>query len=261
MNDTSDGVSSRLLSLVRSDNLDLYILAASALIFTVLGVFGISSLRTTSSVILGFLALLAVSQARSRHSIARIAASQGHTTSLFEFDFPPELPPQRAMAKDLLYIGISGARTVQSMRNDIRRMLPAGATIRVLLIDPTAGHLVREAASQSTAPFEADRLASRIRNSLDELATLCADTGGNLEIRVTSFVPRLNINSINARTPSGVIYVQHYEYRATIGEPRPIFRLDAQDGYWYTHFVDEAERMWDDGNPWPLAPTTSAPSH
>src|SRR5207244_3455000 len=43
----------------------------------------------------------------------------------------------------------------------------------------------------------------------------------------------------------------HYEYRAQ-SEASPILRLTASDGYWYRHFLDEAERMWADGLPWPL---------
>ncbi len=52
---------------------------------------------------------------------------------------------------------------------------------------------------------------------------------------------------------NGAVYVQHYEYEPK-GEAAPIFRLGAARSRWYGHFVDEAERMWQAGLPWPLQP-------
>jgi hypothetical protein len=50
--------------------------------------------------------------------------------------------------------------------------------------------------------------------------------------------------------------LQHYEHRPT-GESAPIFSLRPADGFWYEHFAAEAERLWQDGTPWPFAPAAA----
>jgi hypothetical protein len=71
------GVIGKLTALVgrvaTDANLDLYCLIITALLFTVLGGFGISDVKTLSSAVLALLAFLAFSQIRSRNQIGAIA--------------------------------------------------------------------------------------------------------------------------------------------------------------------------------------------
>ena len=59
-----------LVRVINDDNLDLYLLGSIAGVFTVLGATGISDVKTSSSVVLALLALLAFSQIRSRRQIS-----------------------------------------------------------------------------------------------------------------------------------------------------------------------------------------------
>jgi len=67
----------RILTRIATDeSLDLYILAVTAFIFTILGITGISSVTDLTSIILALLAVLALSQIRSRRHVAAIANAQ-----------------------------------------------------------------------------------------------------------------------------------------------------------------------------------------
>jgi hypothetical protein len=238
--------------LVTDESLDLYFLAVTAFIFTILGATGVSSLNDLASIILGLLAVLALSQIRSRRHVAAIAESQRRDPfSLLTTRFPPDLIERRAAASDLLLIGTTMSRTVQgSSREDMRQMLIRGGRIRVLLLDPSNEELVRAASIRSLGGLSPDRLKARVLGTLDELAGL-GKSLGELEIRVTSFPPTIGMSVMDGEGADGVLVVQHNEYKPS-REAAPIVRLERKDGFWFSHFLAEAERIWADGIPWPL---------
>jgi hypothetical protein len=239
---------------LRDENLDLYILVFAALVFTVLGAVNISSVATLSSVTLGALAFLALSQVRSRRYVAEMARSREiDPLAILRTEFPPDLVQRRASATQYLYIGVSMARTVQTMRNDLRRLLLNGAKVRVLLLDPTDETSLRHAAARAGSNADPTRLAARINGSIEEITFLRDETHGDVEIRVLRNMPAMSVNAIDTQSPSGTICVQHYEFRAP-AEALPIIQLEGRDGFWYQHFVLEAERMWEGGSPWPPPP-------
>ncbi len=145
-------------------------------------------------------------------------------------------------------------RTVQgSSREDMRRVLLRSGRIRVLLLDPSNDELLAQAASKHRASLSPERLRARILGTLDEVASLRDGTGGQLEIRVASFALTAGINAVDAESPDGILVVQHYEHKPP-EEAAPIICLKRTDGFWFSHFAAEAERMWEDGTPWPLSP-------
>jgi len=246
----------RILSRIATDeSLDLYILAVAALIFTILGITGIASVTDLTSIILALLAVLALSQIRSRRHVTAIANAQhADPLSIFSADFPADLTQRRAAATNLLLIGMTMSRTVQgSARVDMRRVLQRGGKIRVLLLDPTNDELLVQAATKHQAYLSLERLRARVLGTMDELAGLRDGTGGQLEIRVVSFALTTGINAVDAESPDGILVVQHYEHRPQ-DEPAPIICLKRTDGFWFSHFAAEAERIWEDGTPWPLSP-------
>ncbi len=202
--------------------------------------------------ILALLAVLALSQIRSRHHVAVIAKSQHEgPLALLGTDFPTDLIERRARASDLLMVGTTMSRTVQGAnREDMRRMLARGGKIRALLLDPSNDELVQAVSGRNLNP---GRLKARILGTLDELSGLRDATGGQLEIRVASLAPPMSIGVIDAGTPDGVLIAQHKEYKPA-GEASPIICLNRKDGFWFSHFLAEAERLWEDGTPWPLSP-------
>src|SRR4051812_3527174 len=112
-----DGPVRRVLTrVVNDDNLDLYLLGTVALVFTVLGITGISDVKTTSAVVVALLALLAFSQIRSRKLLEQIHNERhGGATALFARDFSTDLIMRRRQAHDLLLAGDSMSRTVNGM--------------------------------------------------------------------------------------------------------------------------------------------------
>jgi hypothetical protein len=130
------------------------------------------------------------------------------------------------------------------------------ALLAILLMDPTDDALIHAANEHSQHGITADRLKRRIESTLEELAVLQGATNGDLEIRVTSFIPHMGITAIDIGSPNGLIVLQHYEHRPT-GESAPIFSLKPADGFWYEHFIAEAERLWRDGTSWPPGPAVA----
>jgi hypothetical protein len=247
------------IRIVSDEYLDLYILALAALTFTILGFAGVADTKVLASVTLALLAILAYSQIRSRRHVADIAAGQrSDPLSVFQTGFPAELETRRGSASSLLLIGTTMTRTVQGgSLTVLRQMLRSGGKIRVLLMDPTNDVLISAASEHSQRGITADRFKRRVEGTLEELAVLQDATNGDLEIRVASFIPYMGINAIDVGNPNGLIVLQHYEHRP-VGESAPIFSFKPADGFWYEHFAAEAERLWQDGTPWPLAPAAAA---
>ncbi len=246
------------MRIVSDEYLDLYILAVAALAFTILGIVGVASIKVLTSAIVALLAVLAYSQIRSRRHVAEIAKGQrSDPLSLFQAEFPDELETRRGSASSLLLIGISMTRTVQGgSLTVLRRMLRSGGKIRVLVVDPADDALIHTASEHGPHGITASHLKRRVEATLDELAVLRDATGGEVEIRVAPFVPQMGINVIDVGTANGLIVLQHYEHRP-VSESAPIFSLRPVDGFWYEHFAAEAERQWQDGIPWPLAPAAA----
>jgi hypothetical protein len=242
--------------MISDESFDLYILASTAFIFSVFGVAGISSAADLASVILALLAALALSQVRSRQQVTAIVRAQrADPLSIFADVFPADLIERRAAAADLLLIGRTMSRTIQgSSREDMRHALERGARIRVLLLDPSNDELLALTAGKRQAALSLQRLKSRILGTLEELMSLRDTTGGQLEIRVASFALTASINAIDSKTQNGLLVIQHYEHRPS-QEAAPIIQILGKDGFWFHHFLEEAERIWEDGTPWPPDPT------
>jgi Domain of unknown function (DUF5919) len=243
----------RLVALIVFDDyLDLYLLATSALVIAILGVVGVADIKVLASAILGLLAVLAFSQIRSRHNVSQITKAQKpDPLAIFRRTFPDDLDRRRASASSLLLIGLSMSRTVRGISQDgLRAILNSGGSVRVLLLDPSNDELVRAASRHRTYGTSPEGLKKRIQGSLDDLRDLAENSRGDLEIRVTSFIPHMSMNVIDAGRRNGLIAVQHYEYRPA-AEPSPIFCITPSDAMWFEHFAAEAERIWADGDVWP----------
>jgi uncharacterized paraquat-inducible protein A len=81
MADKQGRVRRSLIRVISDDNLDLYLLGTVALVFTMLGITGISDVKTTSAVVVALLALLAFSQIRSRRLLEQIRNEQTRRSS------------------------------------------------------------------------------------------------------------------------------------------------------------------------------------
>jgi hypothetical protein len=86
-----------LRRIVTDDYLDLYLLSAAALTFTALGLIGVSDIKVFTSTILALLAMLALSQVRSRRHFESLAETKTiDPFRLFMSTFPDQLSNLRA---------------------------------------------------------------------------------------------------------------------------------------------------------------------
>jgi hypothetical protein len=195
--------------------------------------------------VLALLALLALSQIRSRHQVARIAAdNKVDPLGRLLKEFPPILESRRASADDLLLIGVVLSRTISSYNRYIGPALNRGARIRIVVFDP---EIADRMAGNSGAPTS--RLGARIRHSLEELQEFL-DRGDQFEMRVMSEPPSSTFNVLDADTPNGLVVLQRRE-AFPIAESAPIIAFTPSDGPWYRRAADEAERIWTASTPWP----------
>ncbi|SFB55795.1 hypothetical protein SAMN05216266_11956 [Amycolatopsis marina] len=246
-------VRSLVQATIKDENLDLYILALVAAAFTVLGVTGLSDAKTLSSVVLGLLALLALSQIKSRKVTQQIRETQGAGSRTFlRREFPADLITRRANASDILLAGRTMSRTVQGMRHDLPPILKNGGRVRIVVLDPTNESLMATANRQISHSLGAEHLRQRIHAILDDLTNMRDRVGGRLEIRVVSSIPSAGFNCLEPAKPNGIVCVQHYEFEPD-GEASPILALTRDDDPWYSHFLAEAERLWHAGSDWPPA--------
>lgn len=237
---------------VGDENLDLYALAGVGVLFTILGVTGLSDVKTLASAVLGLLAILAFSQIKTRKLTQRMSRAQAGAVTL-RTDFPQDLIDRRATASDILLIGLTMTRTVHGMRTGLPAVLKTGGRVRVLVLDPTDESLIATAARHRSYPQEGvDQLRTRIRATLDDLTALRERHGGRLEIRVLSSIPSAGYNCLDVHRPNGAVCVQHYEFHPE-GEAAPIMVFSKDDAPWYRHFGAEAERLWESGAEWPLS--------
>jgi hypothetical protein len=244
----------KLKRAITSRELDLYVLAAAAFVFTLLGTIGLANAAALSSAILALLAFLAVAQIKSRRQVEQITAAQkASAADILRNDFPEVLIERRAGAQTLMLIGISLGRTIETAEIGLRKALSSGTTIRALLVDPSDDAAVRSAASRIGELDSVEHLRASILHSLTRLERWRRDNGGTVEIRVTGVVPHIGVNAIDVDRRDGLLVVQMYEYLPA-REASPIFSLEPKDGLWFDHFAQEAARMWDDARPWPPTP-------
>lgn len=228
---------------------DLWLLIAAAAVFTILGAAGVTSLQTLSSVVLALLAVLAISQLRGREETrALITSWRRSRTDMFETTFPDSYYDARKRAgHSYCFAGMTMQRTLPTMRFDLERVLVNGGSVRLLLPDPEDQALMSMVAASRQNTTTPQRAAEIIRQSLTEMRTI--GDRNRAEVRVTSVLPRVGLNVVDADRPGAFVMVQMYQLRPD-AEPGPIFTLTADDGLWLYHFRDEFEHVWSEGREW-----------
>ncbi len=215
------------------ETIDLWLLVAASLIFTVLGATGIASILVLSSVVLALLALLAVSQIRGRQEVRGLVASwQRSRTSIFEADFPDAYYAARSRsAQSYSFAGMTMQRTFTTMRPDLIRILDNNGTVRILLPDPNNQALMEMVAESRRYGETASDMSNQIRQSIDTAKSLRGTTGRGPKVKLTSILPRVGLNLIDAGLPDALLMVQLYQVRPK-REPGPIFVLTPSDREW-----------------------------
>ena len=241
--------------LLAGDNLEIYTTAVLSLVLAVLGVLGAVGGDVLAAATLATLALLASGMLGSRRQVAELAA-EVRTRSKGELcvdDFlgkgKADLLEQVRAAQDIRIVGVTLARTLRDLVDELQRRVVAGAVVKVALIDP-AGSGPEEVARRSTIPDRAGMYRNRLRSSVDLLRELAETPGaeGRVEVRFLDFVPAFGIGLLDPQRPGGRIYVDIYSHSSASGDA--VFTvLPHRDGEWFRHFQTEFDSVWEHGRP------------
>lgn len=241
--------------LLAGENLELYVTALLSLTLAVLGVFDVAGGKVLAAATLATLALLAGSLLGSRRQIADLAAEvrAGRSGEVSAADFfsrdKPEAVQQVRAARDIRIVGITLARTLRNLVDELEHRATAGAVVKVALIDPTST-APAEAARRSTIADRPEVYENRLRPSIDLLKELVERPGvdGRVEVRFLPFVPAHGLMLLDPGRSNGIVYVDVYSHSSASGDA--VFTVKpGRDGHWYEHFQAEFERVWESGRP------------
>jgi hypothetical protein len=231
-------------------NLEIYLTALIALAVGVLGVFSVVNTQVVAAATLATLALVAVNALGPRHQVTDLESQVTALGRLVEAKLAGDgfltkdrldLGQRIARADDIRLAGVTLSRTVRAYVDDLQTSLERGASVKVLVIDPT-GTVPEEAARRSTIPDQPDVFEHRVRSTLYVLRDLRASK--RLEVRLLPFMPAFGLLMLDPGDDDGVIYVELGTHRSSGRDPA--FTLTAhRDHDWCRHFAGEFDRMWE----------------
>ena len=248
--------------LATGNNLEIYVTTLVSLALALLGVFDVVAPPVVAAATLGTLALLALSSLGSRHQVQDLRRSMETLTEAVNNAIPDDLPAHRFLAVkapelhdelrgagDIRLVGVTLGRTVRDLARTIERRLRAGATVRVVVIDPD-GSAPIDAIERTLGVTSPELYRPRIKSTIEILDNLAAESGGSgrIEVKLLPFVPAFGMYLIDPDEQDGRVYVEIYQHRSR--EPNPCFQLKAErDGHWYKFFVNQFDVLWDSARP------------
>jgi hypothetical protein len=231
-------------------NLEIYLTAAIALVVGVLGVFSIVKPEIVGAATLATLALVAVNALGPRHQVADLESRVADLNRLVEAklagdgflsDERKDLKQRVVRAADIRFAGVTLSRTMRAYVDDLQKSLERGASVQILVIDPT-GSVPEEAARRSTIPDQPDVFEHRVRSTLYVLRDLHPKE--RLEVRLLPFLPAFGLLMLDPDDDDGVVHVELGTHRSPGRDPG--FTLTAgRDHHWCRHFKAEFDRMWE----------------
>jgi hypothetical protein len=238
----------------RGENIEVYltiILAAGLSIATITGDYSPSN-ETLTAILLGILALLAITNLKGRHALEQLSEKLSDSIKpAFLEEFPPSLNEDIISASELWLIGVSLSRTIRNNFSELERKLQKGHKIKFLLVNPD-GHASEIAATRPYPRTEVEQTRRQIRDSLDYLCKLKAVSAKNFEVRTIENPLTHGIIAINPDSSLGTFYIEEYPYQ-TMGSVLPRFILRAKDRHWYDFYKSELRNLWNSGVEWKCA--------
>ncbi len=126
---------------------------------------------------------------------------------------------------------------------DLERILEAGGSCRVLLIEPGSKSSAVAALNflNHSDPTEYDR---DVRQSLDRFASLRDRYATQMQIRLLDHVPAVSLAVVDQGLPDARTFVEFYTYENS-SNARPHLELrPATSPVWYGYFTNQFEKMW-----------------
>jgi hypothetical protein len=242
--------------IVQGENIELYVTVAGALLLVVLNLLGITTQALTTSFMVAILAMLAIAALGNRYRLEQLLRrSAGNTEKLFLTELSVELQQdliqRMERAEDILIYGITLGRTLHLHYHLFEQKLKEGASIRILTIDPT-GATPALTAQRQFLPSTPDAVRAKVLETLDALCKLKEDASNNLEIRIIEYPLAHGGIVVDGQKSNGVLCIWHYGYK-TRRAHAPKHVLQPTDRYWYEHFVEESNAVWQNGTKWNCA--------
>ncbi|WP_052424342.1 hypothetical protein [Nonomuraea candida] len=232
-------------------NLEIYVTALIALVVGVLGVFDLVEPKVVGAATLATLALVAVNALGPRHQVAELDRRVEELGRLVEAGLPggellseevKDLHARVAHAGDIRLAGVTLNRTIRSYVDELGKALERGASVKVLVIDPS-GPVPEEAARRSTIPGQPDVFEHRARSTLYVLRDLPAPRE-RLEVRLLPFTPAFMMILLDPADDDGVIHVELGSHRSPHAAPGFLL-TGRRDHHWCRHFTAEFDRLWE----------------
>lgn len=176
--------------------------------------------------------------------------------SLFITDFSAstqrEIENKIETSKDFLIIGNNLGSVIDLNYSLFEHRLEQQKSIRVVLANPNTP-ASDMAASREYRPIEIAVWRMQAQATLKTLEKLQLKTSGKLVIRVIDTYLTHGTILTDTDTYNGSIYCWMYSFKTRKGN-RPKFVLRPTDDYWYGHFVEEAEAIWNSAKDWTSHP-------
>ena len=152
--------------------------------------------------------------------------------------------PLLASANTIYLAGKVLTRTVSESLHTLERRLKAGATVRVIILDPDKEEVLRQLSLRSVdAPPEFWLHGIRATEQMVQLLGERAKGMGKIEIGYLPYVPSFALILIDPDQPQGIGFVEIYPHKH-IG-PHPTFKvLSSDDPLWFDFFKEQFEKMW-----------------
>ncbi|NUS07692.1 MAG: hypothetical protein HOV97_34590 [Nonomuraea sp.] len=235
-------------------NLEIYVTAVIAIAVGVLGVFGVVNGQVLAAATLATLALLTVTALGPKHQVADLESRVAELNRLVRAQLSGQaflttrregLEQRVARTGDLRFAGVTLSRTIRAHVEDLHKALERGASLKVLMIDPSST-APEEAARRSTIPGQADVFVHRVKSTVYLLRGL--PHRERVEVRFLPFVPAYGLILLDPDDDDGVIHVELGSHR-TVGHD-PVFTLIRhRDHVWCERFTSEFDRMWEVARP------------
>lgn len=149
-----------------------------------------------------------------------------------------------ASATTIFLSGMTLTRTTREYVYALGQRLVAGASIRIIILEPTDS-LLQELTLRSMGETTADYWRSRLQ-TVETLIGVIAKTPGStgkLELGHLPYLPSFGLTMIDPDQPHGFCFVELYHHKSA--EPNPTFEVRASDDpHWYRFFRQQFEILW-----------------
>jgi hypothetical protein len=149
-----------------------------------------------------------------------------------------------ASANTILLSGMTLMRTTRQYINVLGKRLIAGASIRIIILEPEP-LLLQELALRSTGDPTADywREKLNVAQTTIELISKTSGSTGTIELGHLPYIPSFGCTIVDPDEQHGVCFVEVYHHESAESNPSFVL-LASEDSYWHGFFHRQFEILW-----------------